>query len=118
VSTASIVILVVWDSMLLVALWLVATRLHEHVHPTRTPVGEIARQWCMGMALFVALLSAWPQSVLIAAVALSVYVTWGAVAYPLGIPDASVPRPRAAQPEPIHADRWQHVSGGSGRQDH
>lgn len=105
-SPSSMVIIVAWDAMLLLGMWLIASLLHRDVHPGVTPWHEIARHWCFGMALFVSLLSPFPQSVAISAIGLSVYVTWGAVMW----------RPPAVKyptkPQHLPRDMWQHVSGG------
>lgn len=106
-TAASIIILILWDAGLVWALWVVATKLHEDMHLGVTPTGDIARHLLLGMGLFVALLSVWPQAVVIAAVSLSVYVTWGALLAVRKMPHSDqTPRdvPRAA---------WPHVSGGT-----
>ena len=102
--TAAVIIVGAWNTGLLVALWIVASRLHEHMHLGVTPIGQIMRHWCLGMGLFVALLSPWPQAVVIAAVALSVFVTWGALLSPAGEP--------GPQPQALPRDAWEQVSGG------
>lgn len=109
-SPSSIVVLVLWDAVLLLGLWFIATLLHRDVNPAVTPWHKIARHWFFGMALFVALLSQFPQSVAIAAIALSVYVTWGAVAW------RPPPVQHRTQPQPLPRDMWPHVSGGLSEQ--
>lgn len=107
-STAAVAIVLAWNVGLLVALWMLATRLHEDVQIGVTPASEIARQWSLGMGLFVALMSPWPQSVVIAAVCLCVYVTWGAM---LDRGGDSGP-----MPQPLPRETWEHVSGGTQQQ--
>ena len=110
-------IVVLWDAALIAALWHIASQLHERVHIGLTPAAQVARHWCMGMGLFVALLSSWPQSVIIAAVSLSVYVTWGAI---LATPRRRrrLPCADAGPPHTMPPQRWPHVAGGLSHRAH
>ena len=109
-SPESVAIMVLWDAGLIVALWCIATRLHNDMHLGKTPIGEIMRHWVAGMSLFIALLSPWAQAVVIAAVSLSIYVTWGAVSSIRRMPHSD------AGPREIPRDAWHSVGGGTARQ--
>ena len=108
-SPEAVAIMVLWDAGLIVALWCIATRLHNDMHLGKTPIGEIMRHWVAGMSLFIALLSPWAQAVVIAAVSLSIYVTWGAVSSIRRMPHSD------QAPRDVPRDAWPHVSGGASK---
>jgi hypothetical protein len=91
-------------TVLLLAAWGVLTALH-HMHPADTPGSAIARQMVAGIGIASALLSPWPQSLVVALLTLAVYVAWGAL---LAVPR----RIERSRPPSLPPDAWRHVSGG------
>ena len=92
-------------ALLLLGLWHVAGKLHAMKFGV-TAASEIARHWVLAIGLFTALLSPWPQSLGIAAIAAAVYLALGAMLR------RRQPVVQHQMPQELHRSEWSHVSGG------